>query len=131
MDELEKSMSALNKGKARYPHGLCEEIFQIQVLGTNLKESLLLLLNKIKEEGVISSFMRESMVTTIPKSGSKFQLKNERGIFQLSIIRSILLRLIYEIKYETINARMSESNIGARKGKGCQNYIWGYKWNKP
>ena len=58
MDELEKSMSALNKGKARYPHGLCEEIFQIQVLGTNLKESLLLLLNKIKEEGVISSFMK-------------------------------------------------------------------------
>ena len=46
MEELEKSMSALNKGKARDPHGLCAEIFQIKVLGTNLKESLLLLLNK-------------------------------------------------------------------------------------
>ena len=63
------------------------------------------------------------MVSTIPKSGSKFELKNERGFFQLSIIRSILLRLIHNRKYETINARMSESNIGARKRKGCQNYI--------
>ena len=124
MEELEKSISALNKGKARDPHGLCAEIFQIKVLGANLKESLLVLLNKIKEEGVIPSFMRESMVTTIPKSGSKFELKNERGIFKLSIIRSILLRLIYNRKYDTIDSRMSESNIGARKGKGCQNHIW-------
>ena len=70
MDELQKGLSALNKGKARDPNGLCAELFQIKVLGSNLKESLLDLLNTIKEEGVIPSFMRESIVTTILKSGS-------------------------------------------------------------
>ena len=82
------------------------------------------MLNQIKEQGVIPEFMKESIVTTIPKSGSKFDLKNERGIFKLSIIRSILLRLIYNRKYEDIDSKMSESNIGARKGKACRNHIW-------
>ena len=43
-------------------------------MGSDLKLSLLQMLNQIKEEGVIPNSMRESIVTTIPKSGSKFDL---------------------------------------------------------
>ena len=36
----------------------------------------------------------------------------------------MLLRLIYNRKYDIIDHNMSESNIGAQKGKGCRNHIW-------
>ena len=124
MNELEKGMHDLNKGRARDPSGLCSEIFKINVMGADMKLSLLTMLNNIKCQGVIPNFMKESIVTSIPKSGSKFELKNERGIFKLSVLRSILLRLIYNRKYELIDSNMSDSNIGARKGKSCRNHIW-------
>ena len=67
--------------------------------------------------------MRESIVTTIPKSGSKLELKNKRGIFKLSVLRSILLRLIYDQKYEMIDSNMSDNNIGAGQNKSSRNHI--------
>ena len=94
------------------------------MIGADLKSSILEMLNCIKEEGIIPSIMRESIVTTIPKPGSKFELKNERGIFKLSILRSILMRLIYNRKYSMIDYNMSDSNIGAPKNKSCRNHIW-------
>ena len=42
----------------------------------------------------------------------------------MSVLRSILLRLIYNRKYNVIDSHMSDSNIGARKGKNCRNHIW-------
>ena len=81
MEELEKGLKDLNRGKARDPHNLCAELFQIKVIGADLKLSLLQMLNEIKEQGVIPNIMRESTVTTIPKCGSKFDLKKrERHI---------------------------------------------------
>ena len=124
MQELETGLKNLNKGKARDPSGLCSELFQSNVMGASLKISFLQMLNNIKNEGIIPNFMRESIVTTIPKTGSKFDLKNERGIFKLSVLRSILLRLIYNRKYDLIDSHMSDSNIGARRGKSCRNHIW-------
>ena len=124
MPELEKTIKDLNTGKARDPKGLCAELFKLNVMGANLKLCLLTMLNNIKPEGIIPDIMKEAIITTIPKSGSKFELKNERGIFKLSVLRIILLRLIYNRKYDIIDQNMSESNIGARKGKGCRNHIW-------
>ena len=76
MNELETVIKNMNKGRARDPRGLCAELFQLSVMGADLKSSLLEMLNCIKEEGIIPSIMRESIVTTIPKPGSKFELKN-------------------------------------------------------
>ena len=93
-------------------------------MGEDFKISLLELLNQIKTEGIAPNFMRESSVTTIPKPGSKFELSNERGIFKLSVVRSLLIRLIYNRKYYIIDSNMTDSNIGARRKKGCRNHIW-------
>ena len=68
MQELETGLKNLNKGKARDPSGLCSELFQSNVMGASLKISLLQMLNNIKNEGIIPNFMRESIVTTIPKT---------------------------------------------------------------
>ena len=122
--ELEKGVKDLNKGRARDPYGLCAEIFQLNVMGEDLKMSLLDMFNQIKAEGHAPDFMKESLITTIPKPGSKFELSNERGIFKLSVVRSLLIRLIYNRQYEIIDSNMTDSNIGARKRKSCRNHIW-------
>ena len=68
--------------------------------------------------------MNVTSVTTILMTGSKFQLTNERGIFKVSIIRAVSLRLLYNRNYEMVNANMRDSNIGARKGQSCRNHNW-------
>ena len=68
--------------------------------------------------------MRYSNITTVPKKGSRLELKNERGIFRVSVLRSILMRLIYNDKYPEIDENMSDCQMGARKGKGCKNNIF-------
>ena len=51
-------------------------------------------------------------------------LKNERGIFVLSAVRTILMRLCYNTNYETINSHMSDSNVGGRKSMSSINHIF-------
>ena len=124
LNELEQALNDLNQGRTRDPEGLCAMLFQNKVIGDSLKDSLLLMLNLIKQEGKVPHFMNVTTVTTIPKPGSKYLLTNERGIFKVSILRTILLRLLYNRNYSMVNANMSDSNIGARKGKSCRNHIW-------
>ena len=83
-------------------------------------------INLFKEEGYIPECMKEIAITgkSKPGAGSKFNLENERGIFKLSILRSLLFRIIYNRKYEMIDSNMTDSNIGARKNKSCRNHIW-------
>ena len=66
----------LNKGRACDPGGLCSELFQTNVIGASLKVSILNMSNNIKYEGITPKFMRESIITTIPKQGTTFELKN-------------------------------------------------------
>ena len=56
--------------------------------------------------------MKNATISTIPKSGSKFELKNERGIFVLSAIRTIFMKLLYNTKSMIIDQNMSDSNVG-------------------
>ena len=61
----------------------------------------------------------------LPKGkGGKSNLDNDRGIFLVTIFRSILMRLIYMDKYEEIDKSMSDSQIGGRKGKNVRDHIW-------
>ena len=124
MKELEEVLQDVNPNKSRDPFGINRSIFHTKCIGNNLKESLLLMFNKIKEVGELPSFMKEATITTIPKSGSKMLLKNERGIFILSSVRTILMRLLYQTKYDVINSNMSDSNVGGRRNMSCINHIF-------
>ena len=124
MVQLEDALKDLKNNKTRDNDGLINEIFKKNVIGHNLKESLLKMFNKMKKEKVIPSFMNVANITTVPKKGSKLKLENERGIFRLSVIRSILMRLIYNDKYQIIDQNMSDHQMGARKKKGCRQNIF-------
>ena len=124
MEDLEAVLKTLKSKKARDPEGIDRAIFKTHMIGSNLKKSVLKLFNIIKSTQEIPSFMRKATVTTIPKKGSKLLLKNERGIFIVNSLRSILMRLIYNQKNHTLDSHMSDSNVGGRKHKSGINHIW-------
>ena len=115
MCELEDVLKHIGLNKARDPDGFDRNIFHNNCIGFNLKESVLIMFNNLKKEGKIPTFMKIANISTIPKSGSKYLLKNERGIFVLSAVRTILMRLLYTTRYEIINSHMSDSNVGGRQ----------------
>ena len=72
MKDLDEVLKTLRKGKSKDPEGLRREIFHPLVIGTNLKESLLLMLNLLKHQGMIPTFMKKAIISPTPKKGSKF-----------------------------------------------------------
>ena len=51
-------------------------------------------------------------------------MENDRGVFNVSKIRSIMDKMIYNDLYDTIDANTSCSNIGARKHRNINDYLF-------
>ena len=125
IDDLESVLKKLKTGKSRDPHGWVNDIFRNEVAGCHLKLSMLTLFNKVKSENKIPDFMRLADISAIYKGkGQKISLENDRGIFLVTIFRSILMRLVYKDTYDVINENMSDSQVGGRKGKNVRTHIW-------
>ena len=95
MKDRNKALSNLKNNKSKDFEGFANEIFKKNIIGINLKKSLLIMFNKLKKNKLIPKFLNVANITTVPKKGSRLLLKNERGIFRVSNIRSILMNLIY------------------------------------
>ena len=125
LDDLEKAIKGLKKDKARDPNGLVNEIFKDGVAGKDFKLSILALFNRMRVKNFIPDFVTMADVATIYKGkGEKCDLQNDRGIFLVTVFRSILMRMIYLEKYEELDLSMSDSQVGGRKGKSVRNHIW-------
>ena len=124
MKDIDEALKNLKNNKSRDYEGLINELFKKEVIGDDLKKSMLQMYNGLKKKKMIAMFMNFANITTVPKKGSRLQLKNERGIFRVSIVRYILMRLIYNTKYSKIDRKMSDCQIGGRKNKGCKNNIF-------
>ena len=118
MNDLEEAIKTLKNGKCRDPEGLIREIFKEDVIGEDLKRSMLTMYNKIKSTGIFPNFMKVTNIFAIYKGkGELTDLDSDRGIFLVGLFRTILMKMIYRDKYEIIDGSMSDSNIGARKKK--------------
>ena len=123
LKDLEKIIKKLKTNKASDPSGLINELFK--VAGEDLKQAIVHLANQVKNQHEIPEILQFCDITSIYKNkGSKFDLDNERGIFSLPILRSIIDKLIYEDEYEGIDSNMSDSNVGARKNKNIRNNLF-------
>ena len=104
---------------------MINDLFKPGVIGQDLKRSLLQLLNGVKYNCFIPDFVEWANIASVYKGkGDRLDLTNDRGIFLVTVIRSILMRLIYNDKYEVIDSNMSDSNVGARKGMNIRNHIF-------
>ena len=65
--DLKSVLSSLKKNKCQDPSGLINELFFTQNAGMDLKKSMLMLFNKIKESCQIPSFMKLGDISAIYK----------------------------------------------------------------
>ena len=116
-------LKGLKNNQSTDPNELLNEIFKPPVVGSDLKLAILHLMNGIKENNALPSFMQVSNITTLSKpKSSKFDVDGERGIFILSV--KIFDKLIYNDQCEDINASMSDSNTGPRKEQNIKNHLF-------
>ena len=88
-----------------------------------MRKALIHLFSGTKKEQFIPLFMALSNITTIYKSkGSRFDLNNDRGIFILTVLNKILDKLIYLDNYSDLDQNMSDSNVGARRGRNIKTF---------
>lgn len=67
MNQLENVLKKLKSKKSQDSSGFVNELFMSRHIGDDLKESLLMLINKIKQELSEPEFVSESNITTIWK----------------------------------------------------------------
>ena len=65
-----------------------------------------------------------NIVAIYKGKGEKSDFQNDSGIFIVNLFRSMIMKLVYNDKYETVDASMSDSNVGARKKKSIRNHIF-------
>ena len=126
MQHLERVLKLLKRRKCRDPQGYLNELFKYEAAGSDLKKSLLHIMNKTKEQLEIPDMMKDVNVVLIPKQNKANSnlLENQRGIFLLSIYRSILMKMLLLDEYEGIDEFMSDSNAGGRKGRRAQDHLF-------
>ena len=123
--QLDQVLSSLKCNKSRDPHGLVNDLFKPGVIGKDLKSSLLVMLNQIKGKCQIPEFVKWANITSLYKGkGDRLDITNERGIFIVSVLRGMLMKLVYNDKYDIIDGNMSDSNVGARRNKNIRNHIF-------
>jgi hypothetical protein len=111
--QVKKICRKLKSGKARDRDDLVFELFKPDFSGDDLSLSLSLMFSGIKRELSVPNFLQNVAITSLYKNkGVKNDFKNQRGIFNVSKVRSILDKTLYEEVYPTVDGELSYSNIG-------------------
>ena len=123
--DIKKVCSKLKPGKARDRDDLIFELFNPKLCGDDMTRSLQKMFNGIKNTLKIPHFMKKVAITSLYKNkGSKSDFANQRGIFNVSKVRSILDKILYHDVYDIIDQELSYSNIGARKGRNIRDHLF-------
>ena len=124
LEDLNEAIKKLGKDKSRDAEGYANEIFKAEAAGSDLLQAVLKLMNLIKQKQIYPKIMEKCNITSLHKKGPKQDFANYRGVFRVSILRSILDTLIYNSSYETIDANLTDGNVGCRKQRGCRDNIF-------
>ena len=123
--DIEKVLKQLKKDKSRDPLGLANEIFRSEVAGDDLKKALLHMMNRIKSEQKYPKALELCNISSIwKKKGPRNNFDSYRGIFRVTIFRSILDRLIYNDEYSNLDKNLTDCNVGGRKFRNIRDNIF-------
>ena len=123
LKDLEDILKSIKLGKSRDPDNLVRDIFKEGVIGHNLKLSMLLMFNKIKEQTLLPECMKTANITMLHKKKNKLDLNNWRGIFVTSVLRTILMKMLHDRTYEIVTQSITDSQIGAQKKNSIRNHL--------
>ena len=122
---LNKVLKNLKKNTSRDLYGSANELFMPGVAGEDLKLAILKLMNRIKDEHKYPKSLEFCNISSIWKrKGSRNNFDPYRGVFRVTIFRSILDRLIYNDEYSNIDSNLTDSNEGARKHRNIRYNIF-------
>ena len=124
VQELDKALKSLKLGKSRDPEGLVRDLFREGTIGTDLKKSLLMMFNRMKDEVYLPECFREAHITMLHKKKRKQDLNNWRGIFVTNILRTILMKILHERTYDQVASTITDSQIGSQKNKSVRNHLF-------
>ena len=65
IEDIEKALKSLKNNKCRDQDGYINEIFKPGVIGSDVKNSLLILFNKLKKKKIIPLFMKHANITPV------------------------------------------------------------------
>ena len=103
-DDILKVLKKLKNNKTSDAMNIVNELVKPDVAGKDLTQSLIAMMNQVKIKLSVPDQMKKELVYSIYKNkGKKDDLNNDRGIFILQVIRSIIDKLIYEDEYETVD----------------------------
>ena len=123
--DLDKVLKGLKSKQSQDSNGWANEIFNLKNIGFDLKSSLLLIFNKIKNTLEIPSFFQDTLISAIPKKRKcQADLKSTRGIFLINKVRMIFMKLLFNTNIQNIENNLSNSNIGGRKGKSARDHLF-------
>ena len=124
IDNLNLALKSLKNHKSRDPNDSANEIFKPDVAGEDLNEAILKLMNRIKTEQIYPKCLELCNITSIWKQkGPRNKFSSYRGIFRVSVFRSILDKLIYNGEYENIDANLTDSKVGGRRCRNIRDNI--------
>ena len=119
MENLQKAIDKLRSNKCKDPHGHINELYKN--MGQDGLQSLLDMLNLIKEKLIIPGNLNLSNVSTIYKGkGSMQNVLNLRGIFKLPIIRNLLDRMVYYDEKQQLCQNMGHFQVGNQGGRNIR-----------
>ena len=122
-EDLEQVIKDLDKDKSRDAIGHANEIFKCA--GCDLKLAVLRLMNHIKSKHELPEVLQYCNITSIYKhKGSHKDFNNYRGVFRVTVLRSVLDRLIYNDSYSTIDEHLTDGNVGARKNRNIRDNLF-------
>ena len=125
MEDLLIVLKQLKKKKSRDPLGYANELFDPNTSGNDLLEAILKLMNKIKSDQVFPDCLRLCNVSKIYKrKGSRCEMDSYRGVFRIEALRNILDLLMYNDEYATIDANLTDCNVGSRKRRNIRDNIF-------
>ena len=115
-EDLDQALKDLDNNKSRDALQYANELFKEGVAGSDLKRALLKFMNLIKEKQEYPDALQPCNITSIYKpKGSHKDFNNYRGVFRVTVFRSILDRLIYNDNYHIVDEHLTDGNVGARK----------------
>ena len=125
LQDLDKVLKSLKSRQSQDTMGLINEIFMPANIGSDMKASLLILFNEVKNNLYIPEFFKNVYITAIPKKHkSPLNLESQRGICLVPKLRSLFMKLLYNSIIGLIEENLSPSNIGARQNKSTRDHIF-------
>ena len=125
IQEMRKATKSLKKNRTKDPNGMINELFMNECAGEDLEKALVKLITGIKDTYHFPEYiLRENISTIYKNKGSRLDMNNDRGIFLITIFKKVLEKLIYNDKFDNIDQNMSNSNIGARKGRNVKDHLF-------